>query len=108
MKKSNYYRIITHVPCENLEEVQNAVWNAGAWQEGNYRNCGFVMKWKWYFLPIEGANPTIWKVGQTEIVEEYHFECTCHKDFLKEVVKALKQAHPYEEVPVMIHECFEL
>ena len=30
MKKSNYYRIITHVPCENLEEVQNAVWNAGA------------------------------------------------------------------------------
>ena len=108
MKKSEQVLIVTHVPQENIQEVQEAVWSAGAGVEGNYKNSGFIMKGTGFFTPIDGAQPAIWKVGKPEQVEEYHFEFTCKKEILEAVIMALKKAHPYEEVPVQIFEYFEL
>lgn len=107
MKKSSQVLVVTHVPEKNIQEVQNAVWSVGAWRQGNYINCGFIMKGKGFFTPISWANPAIWEVGKSEQVEEYHFEFTCEKEILEEVITALKKAHPYEEVPIQIFEYFE-
>lgn len=57
---------------------------------------------------MNGANPSIGTIGIPEQVEEYHLEFTCEKDILQEIMKALKEVHPYEEVPIFIHECFEV
>lgn len=66
------------------------------------------MKGTGYFTPMNGANPSIGTIGIPEQVEEYHLEFTCEKDILQEIMKALKEVHPYEEVPIFIHECFEV
>ena len=108
MKKSSRILVVTHVPEENIQEVQEAVWSAGGGVEGDYKNCGFIMKWRGFFPPVGSANPTIWEVWKAEEVDEYHLEFTCKKEILEEVVTALKKAHPYEEVPVQIFEYFEL
>lgn len=108
MKPSRNVLITTHVPVNNLESIQKAVWSAWAWVEGNYKNCGFIMKGKWYFTPILSAKPAIWELGRPEQVEEYYFEFTCKKEILEKVIFALKKAHPYEEVPIQIFEYFEV
>lgn len=107
MKKSEYVRIITHVPKDFLEQVQEAVWKTGAGKMWNYSHCSFVMEGIWYFTPTEWANPAIWAVWSPEQVEEYHLEFTCHKDMLENVISELQNVHPYEEVPIFVHECLE-
>jgi hypothetical protein len=108
MKKSQNVLVVTHVPRENLAVVQKAVWFAGAWVEWSYKNCGFVIEGKWFFTPFWDANPAIWEVWKSEEVEEYHFEFTCRREILEDVITELKKAHPYEEVPVQINEYFEV
>jgi len=108
MKKSEYLKVITHVPTAYLERVQKAAWDTGAGKEWNYSHCSFVVQWKWFFTPITWAKPAIWEIGKSEQVEEYHLEFTCHKDILEKTIKSLKKAHPYEEVPIQIFDFFEV
>lgn len=108
MKKSQYLKVVTHVPSEYLKQVQKAIWDVGAGKEGNYSHCSFVLPGKGYFIPLEGSDPAIWDIWISQEVEEYHLEFTCHKDILETVIKTLKKVHPYEEVPIQIFEYFEL
>lgn len=108
MKKSKYVKVVTHVPVESLQAVQRAVWVAGAGKEGKYSHCSFALKGTGFFTPLEGSKPAIWQVTVAQEVEEYHLEFTCHRDLLESVIKELKKAHPYEEVPVQIYEFLEV
>ncbi len=107
MKKSDSVRIITHVPKDALQAVQKAIWDAWGWVMWKYSHCSFVMEWIWFFTPWKWSNPTIWNIGVPETLAEYHLEFTCERENIKKVVQALKKAHPYEEVPIFIHECLE-
>ena len=49
------------------------------------------------FKPLEGANPTIGEVGKLEEVAEERIETVCESDNLSDVLKAIKDVHPYEE-----------
>ena len=51
---------------------------------------------------MAGANPHIGQVGKLEIVEEEQIEVICDRAIAKQVIAALKQAHPYEEVIVEV------
>lgn len=108
MKKSDYVKVVTHVPIDSLESVQKAIWEAWAGKEWDYEHCSFVVRGTGYFTPTEWAKPAIWNVWEPEQVDEYHLEFTCKKDILEKVIVALKKAHPYEEVPVQIFEYFEV
>lgn len=108
MKKSSQVLIVTHVPVEHLGRVQQAVWEAGAGKQGNYKNCSFIMKGTGFFTPTAWAKPAIWEVGKAEEIDEYHLEFTCERDKLEQVMTALKKAHPYEEVPIQIFEYLEI
>ena len=50
------------------------------------------------FKPIDGANPSIGMLDELEAIEEYKVEMMCIDDSLELVIKAMKFAHPYEEV----------
>ncbi|KAF8216516.1 GTP cyclohydrolase 1 type 2/Nif3, partial [Mycena galopus ATCC 62051] len=64
---------------------------------GNYERCAFLTRGTGQFAPIAGANPTIGSVGALEQVEEDRVEVLV-LDRMREVVSALKDVHPYEEV----------
>ena len=53
-------------------------------------------------MPSENANPYIGKANELETVEEEQVEVVCDRAIAKQVVAALKSAHPYEEVIIDI------
>jgi hypothetical protein len=91
-------KISTTVPLEHADTVRDALGKAGAGQIGNYSYCSFSSIGQGRFMPNEQANPHIGEAGTLEIVEEEHVEVVCDRTAAKQVIKALKDAHPYEEV----------
>ena len=92
-------RIVTYVPTENLDAVRDAMWNAGAGKIGAfYEEASFVSAGHGTFRPLEGANPTIGKVGNREQVNELQIEVIAPEEKWPAIVAALRAAHPYEEV----------
>ena len=47
-------------------------------------------------MPLAGSDPSLGQVNQLEKVKEYKIETVCSEEKIKEVITALKQAHPYE------------
>ena len=92
------YKICFYVPEEALEKVKSAMFEAGAGRIGDYDSCCWQVPGRGQFRPLEGSNPAIGAHNQLETLEEWKVELVCENDLLKDVVAALKSAHPYEEV----------
>ncbi|TRM68850.1 hypothetical protein BD626DRAFT_472122 [Schizophyllum amplum] len=70
-------------------------------KEGLYRGCAFVGRGVGQFVPQAGASPAIGAAGRAETVEEDRVEVSVRvqeRALMSEVIDALKEAHPYEEV----------
>lgn len=98
------FKIVTFVPVQEAEKVRQAMGDAGAGVLGNYTHASFSTKGVGRFLPGEGAKPTIGEVGKLTEVDEERIEVICQKDKVKAVVAAIKRVHPYEEIPLEIHQ----
>ncbi len=94
MKK---YKIVVYVPEGDADKLREAMGNAGAGVIGNYTHCMFTIKGTGQFKPGPGSNPTIGEVGKLERVEEVRIETLCDGKKLKDILKAVKEVHPYEE-----------
>ncbi|MGB8227313.1 MAG: Nif3-like dinuclear metal center hexameric protein [Sedimentisphaerales bacterium] len=92
----NNYKLVVFVPANALEKVADAVFKAGAGWIGNYSHCSFRSAGEGTFLPLEGAKPAIGKKGRLEKVEEIRFESIVPAEKVADVVKAMRNAHPYE------------
>ncbi len=97
------YKIVVYTPTSHADAVRKAIGEAGAGKFGKYSFCSFTSKGIGRFLPEEGANPTIGKVGKFEEVEEERIEVMCHKDVMENVLEAIKRVHPYEEIAMDIY-----
>lgn len=91
-------KIVVFVPDENLREVQDAMWQAGAGQIGNYDCASFRTRGTGSFRPNEQANPHLGTRGELEQVDEWRLEVIAPRSCQNQVVAAMKVAHPYEEV----------
>jgi hypothetical protein len=95
---SKLVKLIVFVPESAADQVREALGEAGAGRIGNYSYASFSTKGIGRFLPGEGANPAIGRIGVIEAVAEERIETICSREILEEVVVAMKAAHPYEEV----------
>lgn len=95
--KGQVMKIITYVPASHADVVREALGRAGAGKIGNYTFCSFTSEGVGRFLPNQKANPAIGKKGKLTAVKEQKIETFCEKRFLKKAVKAMIEAHPYEE-----------
>ena len=96
-------KIITFAPLENADAIRLALGDAGAGQIGEYSFCSYSTVGKGRFVPSENANPHIGTSDIAEVVEEERIEVVCDRANAKRVIKAMKQAHPYEEVAFDIY-----
>jgi hypothetical protein len=94
MKK---YKIVVYVPEADAARLREAMGNAGAGVIGKYAHCMFTIRGTGQFKPGTGANPAIGEVGKLEEVAEDRIETVCSEEKLRGVLKAIKEAHPYEE-----------
>ncbi|MEZ6163713.1 MAG: Nif3-like dinuclear metal center hexameric protein [Phycisphaerales bacterium] len=89
-------KVITFVPVEEADQLRAALGTAGAGGIGRYKLCSFNTPGEGTFLPDEGANPTIGKVGTLQRVDETRIEMVCSKRALPIVIETLREFHPYE------------
>lgn len=90
-------KISTTVPKDGADAVRNALGKTGAGVVGNYTFCSFSLIGTGRFIPNEQSNPHIGSANTLEMVEEEKIEVVCQRAIAKQVVAALKKAHPYEE-----------
>lgn len=94
----NLVKLVVYVPKTHVDSVRNAICDAGAGHIGNYSHCTFNSFGNGTFLPLSGTNPFVGEVGKLEEVEEVKIETVVQQSIVKSVIKAMKKAHPYEEV----------
>lgn len=91
------YKLVFFVPVTHADSVKNAVFKAGAGRIGNYDSCCWQVLGEGQFRPQKGSDPFIGAENRLETVQEYRVELVCDDQHLEAAVKAMKQAHPYEE-----------
>ena len=96
-------KIVVFVPKSHTDIVRKAMGDAGAGKIGNYSHCSYSTDGVGRFFPLDGANPTIGKVGKAEEVLEERIECVCDKAQAKDVISAMRKVHPCEEVAFDIY-----
>ncbi len=91
------YKLIFYVPESHVEEVKAAVFQSGAGRLGNYDCCSWQTLGEGQFRPLEGSAPYLGQHAEVQRVAEYKVELLCPPACLAAAVRALRDAHPYEE-----------
>jgi dinuclear metal center YbgI/SA1388 family protein len=91
-------RLITFAPTDKAEDVRDAVFQAGAGHIGKYSECSFNSKGTGTFKAEAGADPYVGEIGKRHDEEETKIEIVYPFYLETQVVKALVDNHPYEEV----------
>lgn len=95
-------KIATTVPHENADAIRIAAGKAGAGKIGDYVFCSYSFTGTGRFIPTSGADPHIGEPGEFEVVEEEYIEFICPRELARQIVSAIKAAHPYEEPVINI------
>lgn len=97
-KKQILNKLEFFVPSKDKDAVLNAVFEAGAGQIGEYKDCSFQLEGKGTFTPSAKSNPYSGTRELPHIEPETRVEVIMPSYLSSKVLAALKKAHPYEEV----------
>ena len=97
------YKLCVNVPLVSADAVREAIGRAGGGKLGNYSFCSFSIRGTGRFKPEAGANPSVGEVGKMESVEEERIEVVMDAVVLEDVIAAMKEVHPYEEVAYEVY-----
>ena len=91
-------KLVTFVPAAHLATVRDALSQAGAGVIGDYSHCSFSTPGTGTFRPENAATPFSGTGNEVNHESEVRFETLLPQHRVAAVVRALKEAHPYEEV----------
>ena len=90
-------KLVVFVPAEALDAVRDALFAAGAGRIGDYERCSWYAAGTGTFLGGEETSPTVGERGHEERVPELRLETVYPLEREADVVRALREEHPYEE-----------
>ena len=90
-------KLVVFVPADALDAVRDAVFAAGAGRIGDYERCSWYTEGTGTFFGGESTSPTVGERGQEERLPELRLETVYPVEREADVVRALREAHPYEE-----------
>lgn len=91
-------KLFVYIPEGHAETLRTALFEAGGGNIGEYDQCSFNTQGVGTFRPSENANPTLGSKGQLEKVNELKVEVIFPKYKRQNILRAMRDAHPYEEV----------
>jgi dinuclear metal center YbgI/SA1388 family protein len=97
LREGHRTALVTFVPEASVETVIDAVSAAGAGRVGEYERCSFRVAGTGTFRPMAGADPYSGVVGEDASEPETRLELTVPRSRVGAVIRALRDAHPYEE-----------
>jgi dinuclear metal center YbgI/SA1388 family protein len=90
-------KLVAYVPVQDAERLLDAVSAAGAGTIGDYERCAWSTTGTGTFRPLPGADPAVGELGRVAQVEEARLEVVLPRSRRAAVLRAMVQAHPYEE-----------
>ncbi len=103
-KQNFIQKLITYTIPENVEQVRNALFDAGAGKIGNYEDCSFNSQGIGTYMGNENSNPEIGERFEFVEAPEVKIEVTFEKHLQSKILKALFSNHVYEEVAYEIYD----
>ena len=97
-KEGTLKKLFTFVPLEQSEQVRTALFEAGGGHIGNYNECSFGAEGMGTFKGGESTNPFVGQPGERHNEQELKIEVIFPAYLQAAMVRALRTAHPYEEV----------
>lgn len=91
-------KLVTYTPASHTESVKNALFKAGAGDIGNYSECSFTVSGTGTYLPNQDARPFKGEKGSRHQESEDRIEVILPEWNQQDALKALRAAHPYEEI----------
>lgn len=92
------HKLVTFVPADHVGAVLAALSGVGAGVIGDYEACAFRTPGTGSFRPTDAARPFVGDVGALNQVAEERVEVVVPAASAAAAMRALQQAHPYEEV----------
>lgn len=97
-KKNTLKKLTTYAPIAAAEKVRQALFNAGAGTVGNYDHCSFNTEGYGTFKGNEISNPVYGEKGKLHLENETLIGVIFEKHKERNILSALFESHPYEEV----------
>jgi len=97
-KENILKKLFTFVPVKDAGYVRNAIFNAGGGHIGKYAECSFNVEGIGTFKAGKETNPFVGKIGEQHSEAEIKIEVVFPGYLERTIIKALLEAHPYEEV----------
>lgn len=70
-----------------------------------YRRCFSLIKCQGTWIAMDGTHPYIGEIGKIETADEIRIEFIVKEEHLKDVIKKIKDTHPYEEPAIDVIPC---
>ena len=102
-KQNFIQKLVTYTIPENVEQVRNALFDAGAGKIGNYEDCSFNSQGIGTYMGNENSNPEIGERFEFVEAPEIKIEVTFEKHLQNKILNTLFANHVYEEVAYEIY-----
>jgi len=96
-------KLVTFCPVDHAEKVRKSIFEAGAGVIGNYDSCSYNVDGYGTFRAGEGTDPFVGEIDKIHHEKEIRIETVFPGYLEKNILKALFEAHPYEEVAYDIY-----
>jgi hypothetical protein len=90
------------IPQTHLSQLQSALQKVDAGHIGNYDSCLSYSEVIGTWRPLDGAHPYSGKQNEISQEPELKVEVRIETKKINETIKAIKEAHPYEEPVINI------
>ena len=97
-QKGTIKKLTTYIPESEADGIKNKLFEAGAGSIGNYSDCSFSNDGVGSYKANDQAKPVKGKIGERHYEKETQIHITYPKSREKQVLNALFEYHPYEEV----------
>jgi len=102
-KKDLLRKLVTFCPLAETAKLREALFKAGAGNIGNYDSCSFNAEGSGSFRANENAHPFTGNINELHFEKETRIETIYPVYKENEVISALLEVHPYEEVAYDIY-----
>ncbi|MBT3648359.1 MAG: Nif3-like dinuclear metal center hexameric protein [Flavobacteriales bacterium] len=102
-KKGILRKLVTFIPTKHSSEVKQAIYEAGGGSIGDYDHCSFSVTGTGSFRGGENTNPHSGEKGVDHMESEDRVEIIYSKPLESNILGALIESHPYEEVAYDIY-----
>ena len=96
--KNHLLKLVTYIPKDHLDNVRDSIFKAGAGVIGNYDKCSFSVGGAGSYRGGEASAPFAGEKGKLHFENEIRFETIMLSHLKDQVIRALLDSHPYEEV----------